>query len=163
MKTRTLYTPDIEPIKDADFLFGIWPWSRGPMWELQEPWSFTVDNGGFKADYLIPEGYRFDKASVPSYFWSFGFTPDGLCTVPALEHDYLCDVYSGGSEWLQQQLGKMPESPPAQVIHRHFYDKLVVWGMRPAKARVMWEGVRNFGPGGRMRPSSWFKRKAKLP
>ena len=32
-----LNTPDIEPIKDADFLFGVWPWARGPMWELQEP------------------------------------------------------------------------------------------------------------------------------
>ena len=25
-----LNTPDIEPIKDADFLFGVWPWARGP-------------------------------------------------------------------------------------------------------------------------------------
>ena len=158
--SRTLSTPDIEPIKDADFLFGIWPWSRGPMWELQPEWKFKVDNSGFTAEYTIPAGYRFDKASVPSYFWSFGYTPDGLCTVPALEHDFLCDIYSGGSDWLHEKLGAVPIAPPAQVIHRHFYDQLVRWGMRPGKARVMWEGVRNFGPGGYMRLSSWFKHKA---
>jgi len=157
---RELFTPDIEPIKDADFGFGLWPWSRGPMWELLETWAFTVDNGGFARVYEIPAGYQFDKASVPAFFWSLGYTPDGLCTVPALEHDFLCDIYSGGSAWLRDKLGVIPLAPPAQVIHRHFYDQLVRWGMRPSKARVMWEGVRNFGPGGRLRPSSWFKRKA---
>jgi hypothetical protein len=161
MKTRTLFTPDIEPIKDADFGFGIWPWSRGPMWELLEPWTFEVMNGGFDEVYTIPAGYQFDKASVPSYFWSLGYTPDGLCTVPALEHDFLCDLYAGGSAWLRDVLGAVPVSPPAQVIHRHFYDQLVKWGMRPSKARVMWEGVRNFGPGGYLRPASWFGRKVK--
>jgi hypothetical protein len=159
-----LNTPDIEPIKDADFLFGIWPWARGPMWELQEPWAFTVDNGGFKADYHIPEGYRFDKASVPSLLLEHSDSPRTVfARLPPWSTTSSATCIHGGSEWLQERLGKMPESPPAQVIHRHFYDKLVLWGMRPAKARIMWEGVRNFGPGGRMRPSSWFKRKAKLP
>lgn len=155
-----LNTPDIEPIKDADFLFGLWPWSRGPMWELQEPWAFTVDNGGFKADYLIPEGYRFDKASIPSVLWGFPFnyTPDGLCTVPALEHDYLCDLYHGGSDWLKARLGVIPAAPSTTVIHRHFYDRLLQWGVRPSKARAMWEGVRKFGPGSWIRPSTWRKK-----
>lgn len=159
MNTRTLFTPDIEPISDADFGFGFWPGRKGPKWELQPYWDFEVNNGGFKKTYRIPAGYIFDKASVPVYFWVLGYTPDGLCTVPALEHDFLCDLLAGGSPWLLEQLGEIPEAPPAQVVHRHFYDQLVKWGMRPSKAQVMWAGVRNFGPGGYMRPSTWFKRK----
>jgi hypothetical protein len=155
--SRTLYTPDIEPIKDADFLFGYWPWSRGPMWKLQEPWAFAVDNGGFKTDYLIPEGYQFDKASVPPYFWSLGFTPDGLCTVPALEHDFLCDLHHGGSAWLREQLKELPESPPPAVIHKHFHLALLAWGVRSSKAAVMYKGVDWFGPGGKAWPASWCK------
>lgn len=161
MNTRTLFTPAIEPVRDADFGFGFWPWSKGPLWELQPFWDFEVDNGGYKRRYRIPAGYLFDKASVPPYFWLLGYTPDGQGVVPALEHDFLCDLLAGGSEWLREKLGEMPEAPPAQVVHRHFYDQLLKWGMRPSKARVMWEGVRNFGPGGYLRPSSWFGRKVK--
>lgn len=151
-----LHTPEIEPVRDADFGFGVWPWAQGPLFELGEPWTFTVMNGGFEASYTIPKGYLFDKASIPPLFWGIGidYTPDGLCTVASLEHDFLCDLFHGGSGWLRDQFGgHLPASPPAPVIHRHFYDVLTRWGVRPRKARLMWAGVRNFGPGGRLRPS----------
>lgn len=162
MKLRPrMPVPDIHPLRDASFGFGVLPWAVGPLWELQEDWKFVVRNGGFEAEYVIPAGYQFDKASIPTAFWGFplNYTPDGLCTVPALEHDFLCDLFAGGSEWLRGALAdEYPAScPPAPIIHRHFYFALLTWGVRIRKARVFWAAVRNFGPGGRLRPSVLLK------
>lgn len=151
--------PEITPLRDASWGFGLWPWSKGPLWRIEENWTFTVMNSGTsEVTHTIPAGYEFDKASVPSFLWGFPFnyTPDGLCTVPALEHDFLCDLFRGGSDWLKKRLGTVPAAPAAAVIHRHFYDQLLAWGVRASKARAMWEGVRNFGPGGRAWPGNWF-------
>ncbi len=153
-------TPDIIPLRDASFGFGLWPWSRGPLWRLAEDWSFVVVSGTSPPlPFTIPAGYEFDKASVPSVLWGFPFnyTPDGLCTVPALENDFLCVLRGGGWVWLGGRRGRVPAAPAAGVIHRHFYDKLLLWGVRPAKARAMWEAVRLFGPGGRAWPVNWMK------
>jgi len=158
--------PDITPLRDAHIGFGLWPWSKGPEWRLDEEYGFWVKvREGLWIKMRIPKGYKFDKASVPPVFWGFPFnyTPDGLCTVPALEHDFLCDIFAGGSEWLREQLGDdYPDKLPAEVIHRHFFDRLNTWGVRPSKAKTMYAGVRNFGPGGRARPSSWFKKSVVL-
>jgi hypothetical protein len=159
-------TPNITPLRDASLAFGLWPWSQGPLWRLEESWEFEVvtsRNGSGQPVtsqvFVIPAGYEFDKASIPSVFWGppFNYTPDGLCTVPALEHDFLCDIFHGGSTWLRQQLGILPAAPPAAAIHRHFYDRLIAWGVRPSKAELMYSAVRNFGPGGRAWPKNWFK------
>ncbi len=153
--------PEITPLRDASVGFGLWPWSKGPLWRLEEAWPFVVVSGSSPPlPFTIPAGYEFDKASVPSFLWGFPFnyTPDGLCTVPALEHDFLCDLHHGGSAWLRAQLGAVPKAPAAAVIHRHFYEKLLLWGVRRSKARMMWEGVRDFGPGGRAWPLNWFKK-----
>jgi hypothetical protein len=162
-----LHTPEIEPVRDATLGFGlvpqIWPfnkWVRGPLWRLEEAWPFAVMNNNFSRDYVIPAGYEFDKASIPPIFWGagLGYTPDGLCTVAALEHDFLCDLYHGGSPWLKEQLGTLPPAPPATVIHQHFRDVLHRWGVRPSKELIMWAGVRALGPGGTLRPGTWLKK-----
>lgn len=149
-----LYMPRIIPIRDNDFGFGWLPWAKGKEFELQEDYKF--------GNYLIPAGYRFDKASIPPLFWGFPFhyTPDGLCTVPALRHDFLCDLLTGGSEWLKDKLKEKYPSviPTAEQVHHHFYVELLRWGVNPRKARLFYAGVRNFGPGGRLRPSVLWKR-----
>lgn len=157
--------PTIIPIRDASVGFGWIPsftgLVKGPLWRLESPWSFTLRDHT-KQPFTIPAGYEFDKASIPPILWGppFDYIPDGLCTVPALEHDFLCDLLAGGSPWLFDQLGTLPPSPPAPTIHLHFYIRLTEQpGMRPSKARAMYTAVRNFGPGGRMRPSSWFTKK----
>ncbi len=154
----SLQQPDITPLRDASIGFGLWPWSEGPLWRLEETWSFPLSTGG--GVFTIPQGYEFDKASVPPVLWGapFNYIPDGLCTVPALEHDFLCDLFHGGSTWLKAAMGEIPAAPAAPLIHRHFYDRLVAWGVRPSKARTMYEGVRDFGPGGRLRPSTLWKK-----
>jgi hypothetical protein len=148
--------PDIIPIRDAQIAFGIWPWSKGPLWRLTQAWHFKCEG----VEFCIPSGYEFDKASIPAVLWGppFNYIPDGLCTLGALEHDFLCDIFNGGSDWLRMKLGAIPKSPTAAVIHKHFYDRLLEAGVRPSKAKAMYSAVRNFGPGGRLRPSSWFRK-----
>jgi hypothetical protein len=147
--------PELTPLRDAQIAFGLWPWSKGPLWLLTEDWHFDVEVDGIIREFTIPAGYRFDKASIPSFFWGFPFnyTPDGLCTVAALEHDFLCDIWAGGSEWLKKQLPEEKLIPvSAAAMHRHFYNRLIESGVRPSKAKSMYVAVANFGPGGRLRP-----------
>ena len=150
--------PNITPLRDAQIGFGLWPWSKGPLWRLEEDWEFEAAGRFF----TIPKGYQFDKASVPSFFWGapFNYTPDGLCTVPALQHDFLCDLLLGGSEWLKEQLGELPKPLSPFDTHHSFYLALLEYGVRPSKAKTMYVAVKNFGPKGRLRPSSWFAKKA---
>lgn len=158
--------PDIEPIRDAGLgLFG-----QAPLFRLEAPWKFELAIGleqfhrlpltmGLR--FTIPAGYEFDKASIPRVFWGppLNYLPDGLCTVPALEHDFLCDLLTGGSEWLRKQYaeGKLPVAPPAWAVHEHFRRRLHEAGVRSTKAEAMGRAVAWFGPGGRLRPGTWWK------
>ena len=155
--------PPIRAVRDADFGFGFWPWSKGPRWRLEADHTFAlriIQSHGEPVIYTIPAGYEFDKASVPPVLWGppFNYTPDGVCTVPALEHDFLCDLLSGGSEWLRAKLGTLPWCPPASDIHHHFHIRLHEEGMRPSKAEAMGQAVKKFGPGGSLRPSTIWRR-----
>ncbi len=148
--------PFIVPVRDADWGFGLWPWAKGPLWKITREHVFAVEIDGFKRTYVIPAGYEFDKASIPPVFWGppFNYTPDGLCTIAALEHDFLCDLLRGGSDWLRARLPIAPlwrEAPPAELVHWYFEQRLIAEGVRPGKARWMGRAVRWFGPGGKFR------------
>lgn len=164
--------PIIRPVRDASVGFGLlprWlcPWVMGPMWRLMDGYDFSIVVPPCMATcgplrYHIPAGYEFDKASIPPLFWGppFNYIPDGLCTDPALEHDFLCDLLTGGSEWLEETLGKLPDSPPAWMVHEHFRLRLHEAGVRRGKAEAMGRAVALFGPQGRAWP--WVKAAAIL-
>lgn len=158
---KYLKVPIMYAVEDPQWFFGVWPWSHGPLFELGENWEFLfLDPTGVRK-FVIPKGYQFDKASIPPLLWGFPFNylPDGKCTVPALEHDFLCDLYLGGSPALFDMMGYEPAPVHTTDIHKHFYNRLLDYGVRPSKARAMWEAVRKFGPGSWIRPSTWFKKK----
>jgi hypothetical protein len=145
-----LRTPRIRALRDAGFGYGFLPWARGPEWELQEDHEFTVHTAKGLRHFRIPKGYRFNKASVPPIFWGFpfGYLPDGLCTVPSLEHDMLCDLLDGGSDWLRLRLpAEMLVPPMVHEVHLHFHDRLIAFGVRSTKALAMARAVMWFGPG----------------
>lgn len=145
----------IEPVRDADFGFGLLPWARGPLWRLTEDYTFSLAPGLWEDGplYTIPRSYAFDKASVPPFFWGppFNYIPDGLCTLPALEHDFLCDLMDDSSWWLGRILGDLPPVPPPELIHEHFERRLYEAGVRRSKARAMGLVVKLFGPRGKLR------------
>lgn len=155
-----LRAPIISPVRDASIGFGLLPrclcrWVRGPLWQLEEDYTFTLAarlcmEGCKPASFIIPAGYQFDKASVPPLFWGppFNYLPDGLCTVAALEHDFLCDLLGGGSDWLRKALVALPECPPPAMVHEHFRLRLRASGVRRSKAEAMGRTVAAFGPRG---------------
>lgn len=156
----SVHVPSIEPIRDASLGFGLLPrflcrWVRGPLWRLQEDYVFTLAGKRCMTHcpvftFRIPKGYEFDKASIPPLFWGtpFNYLPDGLCLMPALEHDFLCDLLTGGSDWLRNELAVLPEAPPARMIHEHFRLRLHEWGVRRSKAEAMGRAVAALGPQG---------------
>lgn len=152
----TTKTPLIIPISDPEIGFGFLPGARGPLFRLEEDWDFQFWDGCVYHCLTIPAMYEFDKASIPSFFWGlpFNYLPDGLCTVPALEHDFLCDLYYGGSDWLREKIGPLLKVE-TKFVHAHFYHRLREYGVRPTKAKIMWQGVRKFGPGSWLRLHTW--------
>lgn len=147
--------PNIISLRDPDFGYGIWPWSRGPQWLTKGPHQFKVQTPGYgHMAFQIPDGYVFNKASTPPIFWGppCNYTPDGLCTIPALEHDFLCDLLTGGSDWLKSVFhGELPKAPPAPAVHEHFRLQLLRYGVRPTKANTWGKLVALFGPKGKLR------------
>lgn len=158
----------IRPIRDPSLGFGFlprflfWRWVKGPLWRLEEEHVFTLAVPRCTAScgpcvFRIPVGYEFDKASIPPLFWGFPFNylPDGLCTNPALEHDFLCDLLSDGSPWLKNKLIILPAAPPAWMVHEHFRLRLHEAGVRRGKAEAMGRTVAAMGPQGWAWP--WIK------
>lgn len=153
-------TPSITALRDNSLGYGFLPrglcrWVEGPLWCLDEDYTFTLAvplclTQCTPAIYTIPAGYEFDKASIPPLFWGppLGYLPDGLCTLPALEHDYLCDLLTGGSDWLRSHLGELPPSPPAWMVHLHFRRRLHLAKVRYLKAEIMGRTVQAWGPQG---------------
>lgn len=161
-----LCTPNHTCIRDASWGFGLLPafifGVKGQLFRLEEDYVFTLAgarcfSGCRPVRFRIPAGYEFDKASIPPLLWGppFNYTPDGLCTVPALEHDFLCDLLTGGSGWLRNKLVILPECPPAGCVHEHFRLRLHEAGVRPAKAQAMGRAVAALGPQGWAWP--WLK------
>lgn len=143
---------NISPVRDADLGFGLLPWAKGPLFVLKSDYIFKVNiPNKYYGEFTIPAGYQFDKASIPSFFWGppFNYTPDGLCTIPALEHDFLCDLLTGGSHWLRGKLGANIIAPPAWAVHEHFKLRLKEENVRSGKASLMGAAVRWFGPKGK--------------
>lgn len=152
--------PIIIPIRDASLGFGLLPrwlcrWVRGPLWRLEENYHFHLAGRRCGAPcgiwhFYIPRGYEFDKASIPPVLWGtpFNYLPDGLCLMPALEHDFLCDLLAGGSDWLANELGWVPSAPPARMVHEHFRVRLHECGVRRTKAEAMGQTVAALGPQG---------------
>jgi hypothetical protein len=148
--------PVITPIRDAQPFAGLWPWSKPAQWCLDEPYSFTVEapEHDFYHSYVIPVGYKFDGQSVPGILhgWPLYYGPAGVGMRAGLVHDFLCDLYSGGSEWLRERFGgMMPPVPPPAVIHETYKRIQLEDGQRPSKAKVTHAAVALFGPGGKLR------------
>lgn len=146
--------PDLIPIRDADFGFPFWPWSKGPLWRLEGAYGFTVNKDGFHQEYVIPDGYEFDGQSVPAIFHGppFNYGPAGVGMRAGLCHDFLCDLYQGGSDWLREALPSLPPAPPPAIIHAVYRDIQLADRQRKLKADISWWAVDKFGPGGKLRP-----------
>ena len=80
--------PKLQPVpiktKDKGFWKGIVMWLLTTRnWILVDDWKYNV-NG---QDYVIPEGFQFDGASIPKFLRTF-FSPVGVLLIGGLVHDY---------------------------------------------------------------------------
>ena len=86
------------------------------LYELAEGWRYEwLDEDTWEWRRIcIPQGYRYDGASVPRKAWTIsGLTPDGLIRAAATVHDFIYDhrgampegscQYSWQGEWRDAQ------------------------------------------------------------
>ena len=80
--------PKLQPIpiktKGKGFWKGIAMWLLTTRnWILVDDWKYNI-NGH---EYVIPEGFQFDGASIPKFLRTF-FSPVGVLLIGGLVHDY---------------------------------------------------------------------------
>ena len=81
--------PHLQPVpiltKGKGFFKGIVMWLLGTRnWKLLTDFRYKM-NG---TEYVIPEGFTFDGASIPKFLRSF-FSPVGVLLIGGLVHDYM--------------------------------------------------------------------------
>ena len=81
--------PELKPIaiktKGKGFWKGIVMWLLSTRnWEITKDWHYNI-NG---IDYVIPAGFTFDGASIPTFLRTF-FSPVGVLLIGGLVHDYM--------------------------------------------------------------------------
>lgn len=73
------------PTKDKGFFRGIVMWLLSTRnWKLLTDFRYTMHG----IDYVIPEGFTFDGASIPKFLRSF-FSPVGVLLIGGLVHDFM--------------------------------------------------------------------------
>lgn len=80
--------PQMSPIKietaDKGFWKAIWMWLLGVRhWEITKDFYFSLKG----EEYVIPQGFEFDGASVPK-FLAMWLSPTGVLLMGGLIHDY---------------------------------------------------------------------------
>lgn len=80
--------PQMSPIKietaDKGFWKAVWMWLLGVRhWEITKDFYFSLKG----EEYVIPQGFEFDGASVPK-FLAMWLSPTGVLLMGGLIHDY---------------------------------------------------------------------------
>jgi hypothetical protein len=80
--------PQLRPLKietaGKGFWGAIWMWITGTRhWEVADDWAFKIDGEW----YVIPQGFRFDGASIPKFLHTW-LSPTGVLLMGGLVHDY---------------------------------------------------------------------------
>ena len=141
--------PHLQPIpiltKGKGFFKGIVMWLLGTRnWKLLTDFRYKM-NG---TEYVIPEGFTFDGASIPKFLRTF-FSPVGVLLVGGLVHDYMYK-YSAlkrtdkkGSLLLvdQKKADQIFRDINIEVNGFYFMNYLAYWSLRIG-GWVAWNGHR---------------------
>ncbi len=115
-----LNMPKLHPIpietKNQPFYIRLWRWiTTIRKWELLEDWQYTLRDG---TSILIPQGFKFDGASIPRPLWGL-LSPVGLLLIPGLIHDYAYKF-----DELIAVTGQGDRVPYKPQAGRNFWDRL---------------------------------------
>jgi hypothetical protein len=96
--------------------------------KLTEPFAFVDARGKY---WSVPSGVVVDGASIPQFFWSLIGGPfEGPYRQASVIHDRFCDT----------RTRSYPD------VHNMFYEAMLVDGVGPKKAWMMYQAVVKFGP-----------------
>ena len=88
LKFNFQFFPELQPLaiktKGKGFWKGIVMWLLSTRnWTVKKDWKYNIDG----VEYVIPEGFQFDGASIPKFLRTF-FSPVGVLLIGGLVHDY---------------------------------------------------------------------------
>lgn len=101
---------------------------NGTQWELLKPFVYKSESIG---DITVPENFSTDLTSVP-WFARWYVSRDGDHTKPAVIHDWL---------YLKKSAADFPAITRKQA-DEVFLEALLVRGIRPSMAKIMYGAVR---------------------
>lgn len=109
------------------------------QWELKRRWDYLDERHGCAV--TVPEGFRFDLASVPRLLW-VRVAPYELSLAAPLIHDFL---YRNGGRVMG--LGFMRRHYTRREADAVFYDLMESEGVGSFRRRAAYTAVRLFGGG----------------
>ena len=141
--------PKLQPLpiktKGKGFWKGIIMWLLTTRnWELTKDWKYNIDG----EEYVIPEGFQFDGASIPKFLRSF-FSPVGVLLIGGLVHDYAYKYKTLLKVNKKETMGELTQKRADEifrdinVIVNGFYtmNRLAYWSLRLG-GFVAWNGHR---------------------
>ena len=113
-------------------------------WELTKDRKYNIDG----EEYVIPEGFQFDGASIPKFLRSF-FSPVGVLLIGGLVHDYAYKYKTLLKVNKKETMGELTQKRADEifrdinVIVNGFYtmNRLAYWSLRLG-GFVAWNGHR---------------------
>ena len=141
--------PHLKPIKIATagkgFWGAVWMWITGVRhWEVAKDWHYSISG----EDYVIPEGFQFDGASVPKFLATW-LSPVGVLLMGGLVHDYAYKYKTLLKADKKNTMGELTQKD-ADIIFRdinieqngfHFLNNLAYWALRIG-GFMAWNGHR---------------------
>jgi hypothetical protein len=133
------------PTKDKGFWGGVILWLLSTRnWEITKDFHYKIDG----ENYVIPEGFTFDGASIPKFLRSF-FSPVGVLLVGGLVHDYAYKYKTLLKKNKKDTMGEITQKRADEifrdinVIVNGFYtmNRLAYWSLRIG-GFVAWNGHR---------------------
>ena len=141
--------PKLQPLpiltKGKGFWKGIVMWLLSTRnWVLTDDWKYNIDG----TEYVIPEGFQFDGASIPKFLRSF-FSPVGVLLIGGLVHDYAYKYKTLLKKNKKDTMGEITQKRADEifrdinVIVNGFYtmNRLAYWSLRIG-GFMAWNGHR---------------------
>ena len=141
--------PYLQPIqiktKGKGFWKGIVMWLLSTRnWVLTKDWKYNIDG----TEYVIPEGFQFDGASIPKFLRTF-FSPVGVLLIGGLVHDYAYKYKTLLKKNKKDTMGEITQKRADEIfrdiniIVNGFYsmNRLAYWSLRLG-GFVAWNGHR---------------------
>ena len=149
MKFNFKGMPKLQPIpistKGKGFWGGIVCWLLATRnWKLTDDWKYNIDG----EEYVIPEGFQFDGASIPKFLRTF-FSPVGVLLMGGLVHDYAYKYKTLLKQNKKDTMGELTQKRADEIfrdiniIVNGFYtmNRLAYWSLRLG-GFVAWNGHR---------------------